>query len=208
MNTITPIKATTLTPFSYHSLMVQGGTTTLQGVISDTAIMYGLCSTLGFMRNTVVLPSKDYKRDLLNMPLRASVFTDDNPSLLPPLYRRINLEEEGGYKKQVQDTVKKGNLGAFHQIQEVNIGQIFRGALFGFDIFQYTGLDEVVIRVGLHRNGMIKLERGSVDSVRLNAHTAKLFDCDLDVDRYMLHNIQLTSCLSLPDASNIVSDWR
>ena len=43
----TGIQAETLTPFAYHSLMVQGGTSTLPELISDQALMFGLAATLG-----------------------------------------------------------------------------------------------------------------------------------------------------------------
>ncbi len=67
---ITGIQADTLTPFAYHSLMVQSGTATLPELVSDHALMFGLASTLGMMRNSVCLPEKDYRRDLEAMPCR------------------------------------------------------------------------------------------------------------------------------------------
>ena len=53
------IQAETLSPFAYHSLMVQGGSATLPEVISDQAIMFGLAATLGMMHASVCLPPKD-----------------------------------------------------------------------------------------------------------------------------------------------------
>lgn len=204
------VKATTLTPFSYHSLMIQSGTATLPELISDRAIAFGLASTLGMLRASVVLPEKDYKGHLQAMPFKASVFTTDEPRLLPPLFRRMNLEEEGGYKKPIQDAVKKGNLGGFHQIQEVPQDQIFHGALFGFDPFAETGEEQLVIRIGLHRNGMVQLEKDTDEekAIQLNASTAALFDQELPVERYCLHSLQLTPAYSLDEASKYVSNWQ
>lgn len=62
---ITGIQAETLTPFAYHSLMVQGGSSTLPELISDQAIMFGLAATLGMMHASVCLPPKGYREEYL-----------------------------------------------------------------------------------------------------------------------------------------------
>ena len=88
------IRATTLTPFAYHSLMVQGGSATLSELIGDRAIAFGLASTLGMLRASVALPKKDYKKHLKAMPYRCSVFTTvQQPRLLAPMVRRLNLRK-------------------------------------------------------------------------------------------------------------------
>lgn len=203
------IKATTLTPFCYHSLMVQSGTATLPELIGDRAVAFGLAASLGWMAARVALPGKDYRRDLSAMPYRTSVFTTDDPRLLPPLVRRLNLDAEAGLKEKIQNVAKKGNLKDFFYTQEVPPGQEFRGALFGFDPFEATGEKELVIRIGLHRNGMVRLERAdSVTRVRLNAATAALFGRELPVERYCLHTLQLTGWLDLPDALRETRDWH
>lgn len=210
-NIITPIQAETLTPFAYHSLMVQGGSSTLPELISDNALMFALASSLGMMNASPCLPTKDYRRDFDAMPWRASVLTTDNPRLLPPLVRRLNLGEEGGFKQKLYAVTSKGNLKDFFTTQEVPPGVLFHGALFGFDPFKDTGLDEIVIRIGLHRNGMVRLTRANqkpVEAVRLNAATAHLFDRELPVDRYLLHGIQLTPAMPLKDALTEVQQWQ
>lgn len=202
------IKATTLTPFCYHSLMVQGGTATLPELISDRAIAFGLASTLGWMAARVALPEKDYRRHLEAMPYRSSVFITDQPRLLPPLTRRLNLDAEAGFKKRIQDAAKSGNLKDFFYIQEVPPGQVFHGALFGYDPFEATGESTLVIRIGLHRNGMVELKRDeSVTKVRLNASTAALFGRELPIERYCLHTLQLSPWLDLPEAAEEVGRW-
>ncbi|EIJ32871.1 hypothetical protein [Thiothrix nivea] len=211
---ITGIQAETLTPFTYHSLMVQQGTATLPELISDHAIMFGLAASLGMMDASPCLPNKDYRRDVTQMPWRASVFTTDEPRLLPPLVRRLNLTEEAGYRKRIQDVVKKGNLKDYFTTQEVPPGVIFRGALFGYDPFAVTGQDEIIIRIGLHRNGMVRLSKPgrnkgelAIEQVQLNAATAHLFQRELPVARYLLHGIQLSPAMSLAEARDEVLQW-
>ncbi|WP_295541163.1 hypothetical protein [uncultured Thiohalocapsa sp.] len=209
MTSSTGLKATTLTPFAYHSLAVQGGTATLPELISDSALCFGLANALGHARAWCALPPKDYRRDWLAMPWRASVLTTKQPRLLPPIARRLNLEEEGGFQKKLRDVVSKGNLKQFWSIQEVPPAVEFRGALFGPDPFEVVGAEEIVIRVGLHRNGMVKLERDeAVDRVRLNAATAMLFGQELAVERFLLYGLQLTKPMPLKDAAEEVRRWN
>lgn len=213
-NIITKIQAETLTPFAYHSLMVNGGSSTLPELISDNAFMFALASSLGMMSANVCLPEKNYRRDLDAMPWRASVLTTETPQLLPPLVRRLNLGDEGGLKQKLYAVTSKGNLKDFFTTQEVPPGILFHGALFGFDPFEFTGLGEIVIRIGLHRNGMVRLTRaeqsseGTEETVRLNAATAHLFGRELSVDRYLLHGIQLTPKMLLKDALAEVLEWQ
>lgn len=204
--------AETLTPFCYHSLMVQNGTATLPELIGDRAVAFGLAATLGMLQASVALPKKNYRRHLQAMPYRTSVFTLANePKLLPPLIRRLNLDEEGGYPPEniVGGT---SNLKTFFQTQEVPHGQIFKGAIFGFDPFKETGQKELVIRIGLHRNGMVLLrkpkEDEKVEPVYLNAATAALFKCELPVKRYCLHGLQITPEYTLASALEEVSQWH
>lgn len=206
--TITGIQAETLTPFAYHSLMVQGGSSTLPELISDQAMMFGLAATLGMMQASVCLPTKDYRRDLEAMPWRASVFTTQTPQLLPPLTRRLNLEEEAGFRKRHYDVTSKGNFKTYFSTQEVPAGMTYQGALFGFDPFVETGRHELVIRIGLHRNGMVRLTPTKVEQVQLNAATAHLFGRELSVERYLLYGIQLTPKMSCQDALAEVKQWK
>lgn len=209
-----PMEAETLTPFAYHSLMVQSGTATLPELISDRAVAFGLALALGMAASRAGLPAKDYPGHLGAMPYRTSVFITDQPKLLPPLARRLNLDAEAGFQKKIQDVAKKGNLKDFFYTQEVPAGQVFRGALFGFDGFNpftKSGREEIVIRIGLHRGGMVRLretEQNSVPRVRLNAATASLFGRELPVGRYCLYEIQLTPWMDLYSAGEEVNRWR
>ncbi len=207
--TMIGIRATTLTPFTYHSLMVQGGTATLPELISDRAIAFGLASTLGLLHASVALPKKAYKKHLKAMPYRSSIFTTESPRLLTPIIRRLNLTEEGGFGQKLQSVVKRGNLKDFFKTQEIPEGQIFTGALFGLNGFNpFKEQKKLVIRIGLHRNGMVLLEQSDIKAVRLNAATAALFDNELEVERYCLHNLQLSPAYSLKEAHEKVTKWQ
>lgn len=210
MTTWIGLQAETLTPFAYHSLAVQGGTATLPELISDNAVLFGLATALGHAWTSVALPRKDYRRDLLAIPWRASVLTTAEPRLLPPLARRLNLEEEGGFPEKLQNVVYKGNMKQFWTTQEVPPGQVFQGALFGPDPFAATGRDSLVIRIGLHRNGMLRLFRTpDPEPVRLNAATAALFGRgELRVERFLLYGLQLTGRMSLAEAAAEVAEWK
>ncbi len=207
---ITPVIATTLTPFAYHSLMVQGGTATLPELIGDCTLAFGLAATLGWTWVRTALPAKDYRGHLEAMPFRCSILTTETPRLLSPLTRHLNLDDEAGIQSKFYNATSKGNVKTFFHIQEVPPYQRFSGAIFGLDPFALIGEKEIVIRVGLHRNGMVKLQpaKEPLDGVRLNAATAKLFGRDLPVNRYCLHNLQLTPELTLSEALEEVWRWQ
>lgn len=209
---ILPIKAETLTPFAYHSLMVQSGTATLPELVGDRAVAFGLAHALGMVASRVALPSMDYRGHLEAMPFRTSVLTTNEPALLPPLTRRLNLDAEAGYQQKVQDVAKKGNLKEFFHIQEVPPEKVFFGAVFGldgFDPFDYLDTDTIVTRVGLHRSGMLALTKApNISLVHLNAATAWLFNRELEVEKYCLHNLQLTPAYKLEEAAIEVGLWR
>jgi len=190
--------------------MVQGGSATLPELIGDRAVAFGLSAALGWTWLRTALPAKDYRGHLGAMPFRCSVFTTDDARLLPPLARRLNLDDEAGMQKKFSNATSKGNVKTYFHIQEVPPYQQFPGIIFGLDPFAFTGEKELVIRVGLHRNGMVRLRpaSGQVEKVRLNAATARLFGRDLPVNRYCLHNLQLTPELSLSAAFDEVCRWQ
>lgn len=201
------VEALTLTPFAYHSVMVQAGSATLPELVGDRALAFALAAALGRLSARVALPDKDYKTHLGAMPWRTSVLTTSEPRLLPPLVRRLNLDAEAGIKAKVASVAKRGNLKDFYTIQEVPPGVRFQGAVFGFDPFAETGREQLVVRIGLHRNGMLLLRRKEVSSVRLNAATAGLFGCTLPVQRYLLQGLQLTAPMAIDAALAEVSQW-
>jgi hypothetical protein len=207
---IIPIRATTLSPFNYGHLAVQGGVATIPELIGDRAIAFALAAALGMMRASSVLPCKDYRSHLKAMPWRTSVLETDAPRLLPPLARRSDLGVEGGYPEKVRRAAASGNFKEYFTIQEVPPGQVFQGAVFGEDPFARAGgVKDFAVRVGSNRTGMLKIERDdSVTQVRLNAATALLFGRSLPVERYVLHELQLTAAFKdLDTAAREVETW-
>ncbi len=200
---VVPLRAMTLTPFAYHSFTVQKGTATIPECISDTALAFGLAATLGMMANRVALPKRDYRTHLAAMPYRASLLVTDQPRLLPPLLRQIQRED-------VANGTHADHGPEIFSIQEIPAEQLFLGAVFGFDPFAYTGLSELVIRVGLHRSGMVLLQRADppMGHVYLNSATAHLFGRTLPVERYGLHTLQRSAAMSLEEAAMEVAHWQ
>lgn len=219
---LTPVTATTLSPFHYHSLAVPGGTATLSTFMADRSVAYGLAGAMGALAASTALPRKDYRRDLHRLPWLASMFEARNPRLMKPLGRRLTLDAEGGAPKRVSDATGSGNLKDWFFIQEVPPGVIYEGAVFGPDPFAMASEIEgklvkaIVMRTGRHLGGLIRLEKraGSEAPLRLNAHTAWLFGHDvagderLALDVFALHDIQVTVPIALREAAGIVGSWR
>ncbi|GGF77017.1 hypothetical protein GCM10011402_32130 [Paracoccus acridae] len=219
---VTPVRATTLSPLHYHSLPVPSGTATIAEFLADRSMSYAIANAMGALSSSVALPRvKDYRRDLEVLPWMASVFTAVNPSLLPQIGKRLNLDSEGGYQKKIMDATGTGNLKTWFYIQEVAPGTIYEGAIFGPDPFLMASeadgrkIDYLIIRTGRHLGGIVKLERApDVAAVRLNAHTAHLFgqdpatDPNMEVDVFALYDMQFTSLKPLEDAARIVGSWR
>jgi hypothetical protein len=157
------------------------------------------------------------------LPLLASIFESvGEPKLLRPLACRLNLDTEGGMPKRIMDATWTGNLKTYYFIQEVPPQTVFEGAVFGADPFALASeavgqpVKDLVIRIGLRRAGLVRLTPSEdVVEVRLNVHTAKtIFGVDLPsmhglpVDRYVLHDFQLTPPVAIERAAEIVAGWR
>lgn len=221
--TATRIRATTLTPFHYHSLAVPSGTATLAPYLADRAISYALASAMGALAASPALPKKNYLRDFRALPWLASVFEAREPRLMRPLGKRLNLDAEGGYRKGIHEATGTGNLKTWFFIQEVPSRTVYHGAIFGPDPFLLAGgienrdVGRIVVRIGRHLGGMLALDRcesDDTDKVRLNAWTADLAGYDVDndplmrVDVYALHDIQITAPMPLGSAAERVNAWR
>lgn len=218
---VTAVRAETLTPFHYHSLAVQGGTATLSTFLADRSMSYAMAGAMGGLRPSACLPvSKDYAGDLRAMTWLCSAFEAENPRLLAPLGKRLNLDTEGGYQKRVMDATGTGNLKTWFYIQEVPQGVIYHGAVFGPDPFEMASeaegrpVKEIILRTGRHLGGVVSLKRSEEGrDVRLNVHTAHLLGADpnaddrLSVDLFALYDIQLTRPHRLEVAAEIVSGW-
>lgn len=219
---VTSIKATTLSPFHYHSLAVPGGTATLATFMADRSVAFGLAGAMGALAASTALPHKDYRRDLDRLPWLASMFEARNPRLMKPLGRRLTLDAEGGAPKRIADATGSGNLKDWFFIQEVPPGVVYEGAVFGPDPFAMASetegrpVETIVMRTGRHLGGLVRLEKwaDSEAPVRLNAHTAWLFGHDVEgddrlaLDVYALHDIQVTIPIAPGEAARIVGTWR
>lgn len=215
---VTAVRATTLSPLHYHSLAVQSGTATIAEFLADRSMSYAIANAMGSLAASVVLPIvKDYRRDLEAFPWMASVFSAVNPSLLPQIGKRLNLDTEGGYQKKIIDATGTGNLKTWFYIQEVAPGTVYEGAIFGPDPFRMASeaegrdVDRLIVRTGRHLGGIVRLERApEVTDVRLNAHTAHLFGRSdgLEVDVVALYDMQFTPPMPLAAAAAVVGSWR
>jgi hypothetical protein len=210
------IKATVLAPFHYHSLAVQGGTATQPRFLTDRQVSFALGAALGCLSTSLALPRKDYRSHLAALPFLASVFETATPQLLPPLARRLNLDDEAGLTKAVQDATSTGNLKTYFFIQEVPPGVVYEGAVFGADPFALAAeaegriSSEIIVRTGRHLGGLLRLERSAPDGVRLNLHTAALFgrEAGMKLDIFAMHDLQLTPPLAMAEAAAQVAQWR
>lgn len=220
------VAATTLSPYHHHSLAVQSGTATLAAFMPDRAVAFALANAMGALRASPTLPVRpNYQRHLAELPWLASVFETSEAKLMRPLAKRLNLDGEGGYQKSIMDATGTGNLKTYFHIQEVPPGVIYTGALFGkedpFDLVaSVTGApcDAIVVRIGRHLSGLLKLEKAGHTEVRLNAHTPTFFGLSqqLPVETYALHDLQITPRMpiaaglgaSSPTASDIIASWR
>ena len=210
-------RLTALSPWAWHGLAVPSGTSTLNDVVTDTAIAFGTAAALGMTPRSPCLPSApDYRSHLGALPFKTTLFLGHDNKLNRPLARRLNLDAESGMPKSVDDARKSGNIKDYYHIQEVAAGAIFFGCFLHADPLRiareaYSGrIERLVIRLGLGRNGVGLLEPcASGHDICLNLHTARLFDrhVDLQAGPYRLHNIQPSQPLEPDLALKITDGW-
>ena len=229
-----PFRLTALSPWAWHGLAVPSGTSTLNDIVTDTAMAFATASALGWMPRSPCLPSApDYRAHLAALPFRTALFlgaddgggTDGERQRGPPtgnrlerpLARRLNLDAECGMPKSVHDARSSGNIKDYYHIQEVAAGAVFDGSFLHADPLRIAydaygeRLHRLVVRLGLGRNGIGLLERRvAPSSVHLNLHTAKLFDPDVDLPAgpYRLHNIQPSQPLDADTALRVTAGWK
>ena len=212
-----PFRLTALSPWAWHGLAVPSGTSTLNDVVTDTAMAFATAAALGMMPRSPCLPSApDYKGHLATLPFRTTLFLGDDNRLNRPLARRLNLDAECGMPKSVHDARNSGNIKDYYHIQEVVPGAVFHGTFLHADplrmAFEAYGErpNRLVVRLGLGRNGVGLLEPCvKQPPVCLNLHTARLFDADIDLPAgpYRLHNIQPSEPLEPDVALRITAGW-
>ena len=218
--TATPVRLETLTPHHYQSLAIPSGVASLSAQMADRSVAYGLAGAFGGLSASVALPTKDYRRDFAAMTWLASVFEAEEPRLMRPQGRRLNLDLEGGYQKSIQDATGTGNLKSWFFIQEIPPCTVYHGAVFGPDPFimasevEGTDVHHIVFRIGRHRGGLVRMVRGAPAEVRLNLHTGFICGADVAHDRRLrvdipaLWDLQVSTPLPLETAGEIVAEWK
>ena len=202
------IQAETITPFHYHSLAIASGSATLPECISDIAMNYALAAVLGMMASVALPLQANYRCDLSVIPWRCSVLMAESSRLLPAQVQRLNMDAEGGLSQRLYAGASKGNLKDFYRIQEVSQGSIYKGVIFGENPFEITGKDELIVRIGKHRRGMLRLTPITIEEgIRLNAYTADIFGQTETVDRFLLHTLQLSKQYAIDEAQERVLTW-
>lgn len=214
---IFPFRLTALSPWAWHGLAVPSGTATLNDVVTDTAMAFATAAALGWMPRSPCLPSApDYRAHLAALPFKTTLFLGNDNRMERPLARRLNLDAECGMPKSVHDARSSGNIKDYYHIQEVAPGAVFHGSFLHADPLRIAHeaygerRDRLVVKLGLGRNGVGLLERGTVRSpVRLNLYTARLFDSEftLPAGPYRLHNIQPSQPLEPDAALRITAGW-
>ena len=210
-------RLTALSPWAWHGLAVPSGTSTLNDVVTDTAMAFGTAAALGMMSRSPCLPSApDYRGHLAALPFKTTLFLGYDNRLNRPLARRLNLDAECGMPKSVDTARTSGNIKDYYHIQEVAAGSVFHGCFLHADPLRIARdaygerIERLVIRLGLGRNGAGLLERcGDGHDICLNLHTARLFDPDVDLQAgpYRLHNIQPSQPLEPDVALRVTAAW-
>ena len=210
-------RLTALSPWAWHGLAVPSGTSTLNDVVTDTAIAFAAAAALGMTPRSPCLPTApDYRGHLAALPFKTTLFLGRDNRLNRPLARRLNLDAECGMPKSVHDARNSGNIKDYYHVQEVAAGSVFHGCFLHADPLgiarEAYGVrtERLVVRLGLGRNGVGLLQRCTEQhDICLNLHTARLFDPEIDLTAgpYRLHNIQQSRRLSADEALRVTAGW-
>ena len=214
---IFPFRLTALSPWAWHGMAVPSGTSTLNDIVTDTAMAFATAAALGWMPRSPCLPSApDYRAHLAILPFRTTLFLGAHNRLNRPLARRLNLDAECGMPKSVHDARNSGNIKDYYHIQEVAAGAVFDGSFLHADPLRIAheaygeSPNRLIVRLGLGRNGVGLLERrADPPPIHLNLHTARLFDPEnaLPAGPYRLHNIQPSKPIDPDTALEITAGW-
>ena len=206
---MTPIllDAEVLTPFYYHGHYALDGSATEPGVITDTALLFALRAAL-IGASPLLRGQPDYRADLQMIPWRASLFMGKDNELLPPLRRTVDMDKEGGRSARMQKNMSSGFYKNQFFTHSVRPGAKYYGLVVGPDPFVLAESDEVVIRIGVGRAGMVKLSRAfEQKSVRLNAATARLFERPVEAEYRILDTIRPSRFYDAPEAAKELGTW-
>lgn len=205
--TPTLIDAEVLTPFYYHGHYALDGSATEPGVITDTALLFALRAAL-LGASPLLCGQPDYRADLQAIPWRASLLIGNDNELLPPLRRTVDMDKEGGRSARMQKNMSSGFYKNQFFTHSVRPGAKYYGLLVGPDPFNLAETDELVVRVGVGRAGMVKLTRSSQQKpVQLNAATARLFARPVEAEYRILDTIQPSRLYDIAEAVKELSEW-
>jgi hypothetical protein len=205
------LTAQVLTPFYYHGLYARDGSATYPNVITDTALLFALRTTL--LGTSPALRGKpDYKADLLKIPWRASLLQSAGNQMLPPVRHTIDVEREGGNHEVMQKNMASGNFKKTFFVHEVAANSTYQGILYGVDPFEWLQTDCLVVRVGVARLGMLALKRAKTllekeARVCLNTATAQLFGRTVKEEYRILDTIRVSQALPVAEAVAELKQW-
>jgi hypothetical protein len=203
---VTAFRAETLAPFYYHGLYVPDGSATQPDVISDTALCFALAYAFGIPPTPGLRSKPGYGEDLRRLPWRASLALGSGNRCLGPVRHIIDVEREGGYSVAMQKAMGSGLFKKTFYVHEVAPGAKYHGILYGPDPFAFK---EIVVRVGVGRTGLLRLERGEeVGECRLNTATAQLFGQTLPDETRILDTIRLSRPYSPREAGEVLASWQ
>lgn len=205
--TPTLIDAEMLTPFYYHGHYALDGSATEPGVITDTALLFALRAAL-LGASPLLRGQPDYRADLQAIPWRASLLIGSDNELLPPLRRTVDMDKEGGRSARMQKNMSSGFYKNQFFTHSVRPGAKYYGLLVGPDPFNLAETDEIVVRIGVGRAGMVKLTRSSQQKpVQLNSATARLFARPVEAEYQILDTIQPSRLYNIAEAVKELSEW-
>lgn len=202
------LRATLLTPLYYHGIYVPDGSATEPRLLTDTAMVFALAAALGCSPSPFLRSVPDYKSDLQAIPWRSTLFLSNNARLMAPVRHIIDTEREGGNTETMQSNMASGNFKKTFYVHEVEPGAIYSGALYGPDMFEELGTKEIVVRMGVGRTGIVKLERvPTPHSVVVNVATTALFGYSLPEAYRILDTIRPSHPLPLEQVEALFSQW-
>lgn len=207
---MTPIllDAEVLTPFYYHGHYAMDGSATDSGVITDTTLLFALRAAL-LGASPLLRGQPDYRADLATIPWRASLLMGmGNNDLLPPLRRTVDMDKEGGRSARMQKNMSSGFYKNQFFTHSVRPGAAYYGMVVGPDPFSLADNDELLVRIGVGRAGLLRLHRSTTEQVvRLNAATAQLFQRPVAAEYRILDTIRPSRSYTISEAFKELRAW-
>ena len=202
------LNAEVLTPFYYHGHYAMDGSATDPGVITDTTLLFALRGALLGV-SPLLRGQPDYRVDLATIPWRASLLMGvGNNDLLPPLRRTVDMDKEGGRSARMQKNMSSGFYKNQFFTHSVRPGAKYYGLLVGPDPFTLAETNELLVRIGVGRAGLLRLRRSTAEkAVRLNAATAQLFMRPVAAEYRILDTIRPSRPYAVGEAFQELRTW-